>query len=241
LSVTGARPRVPTKAELDQIRYTPITASFSRIAELSRQIAGRRGLTADTDASGDTKGALLDIAELWEIYVLKVLRKATAPLNVVHGTRENTATKHMLRSDVTGQVLGKLIPDAVLYDGAEVVAVADAKYKPLHPRPSAQYGPKREDLYQMGAYLGQFLQASRERSLGLLLYPSDPNQQIAPSAELASPWSLDRYKKIAFLTLPHDEAEAVAKLQTNLIQMGVYPDNWLGWQIRSKSTSNGHR
>ncbi len=241
LSVTGARPRVPTKAELDQIRYTPITASFSRIAELSRQIAGRRGLAADVDASGDTKGVLLDVAELWEIFVLKVLRKAAAPLNVVHGTRENTANKHMLRSDVTGQVFGKLIPDAILYDGEEVVAVADAKYKSLHPSASAPHGPKREDLYQMGAYLGQFLQASRERSLGLLLYPSDPNRPTVPIAEFASPWSLDRYKKIAFLTLPHDEAEAVAKLRTNLIQMGVYPDNWPGWQIRSKSTFNGHR
>ena len=42
-TVTGARPRVPTKAELDRIRYTPITASFAPIAELSRQIANRRG------------------------------------------------------------------------------------------------------------------------------------------------------------------------------------------------------
>jgi hypothetical protein len=65
MPVTGARPRIPTKAELDRIRYTPITAGFAPIAELSRQIANRRGLAADIDASGETKVVLLDVAELW--------------------------------------------------------------------------------------------------------------------------------------------------------------------------------
>ena len=88
MAVTGPRPRVPTKAELDRIRYTPITAGFAPIAELSRQIANRRGLAADVDASGETKGILLDVAELWEMYVLSILRKAATPLSVKHGTRE---------------------------------------------------------------------------------------------------------------------------------------------------------
>ena len=69
MAVTGPRPRVPTKAELDRIRYTPITVGFAPIAELSRQIANRRGLAADVDANGETKGVLLDVAELWEMYV----------------------------------------------------------------------------------------------------------------------------------------------------------------------------
>ncbi len=103
MSVTGARPRVPTKAELDRIRYTPITAGFAPIAELSRQIANRRGLAADVDASGETKGVLLDVAELWEMYVLSVLRKAAAPLTVTHGTREKAATKKKAAEEAKGQ------------------------------------------------------------------------------------------------------------------------------------------
>ena len=35
MSITGARPRVPTKAESNRIRYTPITARFAPIAEFS--------------------------------------------------------------------------------------------------------------------------------------------------------------------------------------------------------------
>jgi len=70
VAVAGPRPRVPTKAELDRIRYTPITAGFAPVAELSRQIARRRGLSTDVEAKGETEGVLLDVAELWELYVV---------------------------------------------------------------------------------------------------------------------------------------------------------------------------
>jgi 5-methylcytosine-specific restriction enzyme subunit McrC len=213
MSVTGARPRVPTKAELDKIRYTPITAGFAPIAELSRQIANRRGLTADVDASGDTKGVLLDVAELWEMYVLSVLRKAAAPLTVTHGTRERAATKKMLHSDVTGQGLGTLIPDAILHAGGEIQGVVDAKYKSLHPSERAPHGPQREDLYQMAAYLGRFLPADSRASWGMLAYPLDPERPSIPHAEQFSPWSLDSDRKVVFTSLPHVASDAVAKLR----------------------------
>jgi len=191
MSVTGARPRVPTKIELDRIRYTPITAGFAPVAELSRQIANRRGLAADIDASGETKGVLLDVAELWEMYVLSVLRKAAAPLAVAHGTREKAASKKLLHSDVTGQGLGTLIPDAILHAGVTIRGVADAKYKSLHPSASAPNGPQREDLYQMAAYLGRFGPADGSVSWGVLAYPQDSARPSIPQAEQLNPWSLD--------------------------------------------------
>lgn len=219
MSVTGARPRVPTKAELDRVRYTPITAGFAPIAELSRQIANRRGLAADIDASGETKGVLLDVAELWEMYVLNVLRKAAAPLTVTHGTREKAATKKLLHSDVTGQGLGTLIPDAILHAGGAVRGVVDAKYKSLHPSVSAPNGPQREDLYQMAAYLGRFQAPVGNETLGILAYPCDPIRTSTPTAELNSPWSLDGGKKIGFISLPHESSEAVTKLRHFLAQV----------------------
>jgi 5-methylcytosine-specific restriction enzyme subunit McrC len=217
---------VPTKAELDRIRYTPITAGFSRIAELSRQIANRRGLSVDIDASGETKGVLLDVAELWEMYVINVLRKAAEPLNVMHGTREKAATEKMLYSDVTGRGLGTLIPDALIHSGAQIVSVADAKYKSLHPTASAPNGPQREDLYQMGAYIGRFRQTGGEGTFGLLLYPYDPERPTTPVAETSNPWTLDRYSKIAFVTLPHDTSEAVTKLRSYLRLIKPELNNW---------------
>jgi 5-methylcytosine-specific restriction enzyme subunit McrC len=211
--VTGPRPRVPTKAELDRIRYTPITAGFASIAELSRQIANRRGLASDVEADGKTKGVLLDVAELWEMYVLSVLRKAARPLSVRHGTRERAASKKLLYSDISGQGLGTLIPDAVLYAHGDVRGVIDAKYKTIHPSANAPQGPQREDLYQMAAYLGRFTPLNRQNGWGLLAYPHDPARPDVSRAEMGSPWSLDSNKKVLFASLPHNATEATEKLR----------------------------
>ena len=219
MAVTGPRPRVPTKAELDRIRYTPITAGFAPIAELSRQIANRRGLAADVDASGETKGVLLDVAELWEMYVLSVLRKAATPLSVKHATRERDASKKLLWSDINGQGLGTLIPDAILYARNDVQAVADAKYKSLHPSANAPNGPQREDLYQMAAYLGRFVPPDGRATWGVLAYPQDPSRPSVPQAEQFSPWSLHGGRKVIFTTLPHVASDAVIKLRTLIVQM----------------------
>lgn len=219
MSVTGARPRVPTKAQLDRIRYTPITAGFAPIAELSRQIANRRGLAADIDASGETTGVLLDVAELWEMYVLSILRKAAAPLAVTHGTREKSLTKKLMHSDVTGQGLGTLIPDAILHDGGMIRGVADAKYKSLHPSATAPNGPQRDDLYQMAAYLGRFIPPDDKNSWGVLVYPYDPARPSTPQAEQFGPWSLDGGRKIVFTALPHVASDAVIKLRDLIVRM----------------------
>lgn len=219
MAVTGPRPRVPTKAELDRIRYTPITAGFAPIAELSRQIANRRGLAGDVDASGETKGVLLDVAELWEMYVLSVLRKAAAPLTVSHGTRDKSATKKLLHSDVSGQGLGTLIPDAILLSGSVIKGVIDAKYKSLHPSTNSPNGPQRDDLYQMAAYLGRFQAPVGMTTWGLLAYPFDPSKSDVPLTEKNSPWSLGDGKKVGFATLPHNPVDAAAKLRALISQV----------------------
>lgn len=220
MAVTGARPRVPTKAELSRIRYTPITAGFVHIAELSRQIATHIGLSADINPSGETKGVLLDVAELWEMYVLSMLRKAASPLSVTHGTREKTITKKLLHSEVSGLGLGTLVPDAVIHEGLQIKGVVDAKYKPLQPSATAPNGPQREDLYQIAAYLGRFSQTAGSKTVwGFLVYPHDPARPNISPAEQNNPWSLDNGRKVVFTTLPHKASEAVGKLRTLLDPM----------------------
>ena len=211
-AVTGSRPRVPTKAELERIRYTPITAGFAPVAELSRQIANRRGLSADIEANDETKGVLLDVAELWEMYVLSVLRKAATSITVKHGTRQSAIAKKLLRSDVSGKELGRLIPDAVLFRQDEVCGIVDAKYKSIHPTVGAPQGPQREDLYQIAAYLGQYAR-NASSAFGVLAYPHDPSTTAVSFAESHSPWRLADGKKVFFLALPHESFEATAKLR----------------------------
>lgn len=137
------------------------------------------------------------------MYVLSVLGKAASPLTVTHGTREKEATKKLLHSDVSGQGLGTLIPDAIRLSGAAIKGLLDAKYKSLHPSASSPNGPQRDDLYQMATYLGHFQAPSGIETWGLLAYPFDPSKPDTPNAEQNSPWSFDDRKKIGFATLPH--------------------------------------
>lgn len=213
IAVTGSRPRIPTKVELDRIRYTPITAGFASVAELSRQIANRRGLSADIEANGETRGVLLDVAELWEMYVLSVLRKAATPLTVKHGTRERMTSRKLLRSDVSGKEIGTLIPDAILFQHGDVRGIVDAKYKSIHPSASAPQGPQREDLYQIAAYLGRYAPNTSTSALGVLAYPHDPSTPTVSFAESHNPWSLADGEKVLFVALPHEPAEATGKLR----------------------------
>jgi len=154
------------------------------------------------------------------------LRKAAAPLTVTHGTREKAATKKLLHSDVTGQGLGTLIPDAIFHVGGKIQGVADAKYKSLHPSSGAPNGPQREDLYQMAAYLGRFVPSDGRVSWGVLAYPLDPARPSIPPAEQFSPWSLDGGRKVVFASLPHVASDAVTKLRALIGQMASERDVW---------------
>ena len=218
IAVTGLRPQVPSRTDLDRVRYTPITAGFAPIAELSRQIANRRGLVGDSAPDGACQGILLDVAELWELYVLAVLRRAAAGLEVCHGTRELAAAGFLLRSEVDGASLGALRPDALVRDRRRTVGILDAKYKQLHPTALSRHGPQREDLYQLAAYLARFGSESGT-AWGALAYPFDPAQPERPWAELRSPWLLDARTRVVFVTLPHDLEPAAAKLRGTLSLM----------------------
>lgn len=214
IAVAGAHPAVPTMAELSRIRYTPITAGFARFAELSRQIATHQGLGASVAQDGATHGVLLDMAELWELHVLHVLRSACKPLIVRHGTHDSSANAKLLRSEVDGKELGTLMPDALLCDGERVRAILDAKYKQIHGR------PQREDLYQLAAYLGRFA-APDGKAAGALVYPQDPHRPEVAKIEAASPWRLDVGKRFWFVALPLDTGAARARSAELVAEMGL--------------------
>jgi 5-methylcytosine-specific restriction enzyme subunit McrC len=156
------------------------------------------------------------VAELWELYVLAVLRRAADGLGVRHGTRELAASGFLLRSEIDGAMLGALRPDALVSENGQTVGVVDAKYKQLHPTAFSTMGPQREDLYQLAAYLARF--GREPGTLGLLAYPFDPARPELPLVESRSPWTLDDKTPVAFVTLPHDLEAAAAKLRSLLLR-----------------------
>lgn len=202
ISVTPRHSDIPTAHDIKQVRLNTVTKAYKPLVALSMDILKSKGIQESPE--GSNQSLLLDVAELWEIYVLDVLREA-APLelDVTHGTYESEA--YLLRSLERGRPLGKLLPDYLVQQDDEIVAVADAKYKRLGDAP--WMSPKRDDLYQMTAYLSKFSSVLS----GSLLYPNwGEGESII---EQDNPWVLDSGQQINFFSLPIVKSEAVEKVK----------------------------
>jgi len=212
----GTRPRPPRRRDLDRIRYTPIRRPYEALVELSWQILSRGGFSSA--GSGEVDGLLLDMAELWERFVLTSLRRAaSSDVRVIHGARESLGRReYLLRSEddpTTG--LARMYPDIVVRRGEQVIAIVDAKYKRLTPRRTAPLGVTTDDAHQIAAYVATL--RADNTTVGMLAYPcepgpegesSPPTQQRPSPSEDAEPWLLPalgnriRTRRLSVLTGP---------------------------------------
>jgi 5-methylcytosine-specific restriction enzyme subunit McrC len=212
-AAVGARPQVPSLRDLQRIRYTPITRPFKEAAELSWRIARQEGFGATAEA-GQTEGLLLDVAELWELFLVHCVRRAFPNSSVEHGTTSGTRT-FLLTSDTAAAGaagLGRIKPDIVVCNGDELVAVIDAKYKRLaNVWPERPAGVARGDLYQLASYLSRLDPSGR--AAGMLLYPMDPGQEVPATAEARGLWLMEAGSRVRFVRVPVESAAAVEQLQ----------------------------
>ena len=181
-SAVGSRPKLPTAFELGRVRYTPITLPFKQAALLSHRIASKLGYSA-TDEAGTAEGILVDVAELWELFVLHCARRAIpAGFRVEHGTTAGRRD-YLLRSKENNSGMGRMKPDVLISQGNKVTAVIDAKYKRLASSQQRPGGVEQADLYQLAAYASQY----EPEQVAALLYPHDRDTEPA-HAEAQGPW-----------------------------------------------------
>ncbi|MBJ7289183.1 hypothetical protein [Williamsia sp.] len=206
----GPHPRLPRRRELDRVRYSPITQSYKGVAELSWRIAKNRTLGSSA-RSDDVDGVLLDVAELWELFLVRCMQKAAGSrFEVVHGTLAGATP--LLRSTVDpARQMGSLYPDIVVSDELGPRLIVDAKYKRL----DASSWVVREDLYQLTSYL--LAHAGGRDLRGALAYPEGESAESV--AEQYGPWSYSATGtpslESEFLRLPTDAdgcVEAMAAL-----------------------------
>jgi len=213
-AAVGARPRLPSLGNLQRIRFTPITRPFKQAAALSWRIARQEGFGAHADP-GHAEGLLLDVAELWELYLLQSVRRVAPELRVEHGTTESRRTLLLTSIADDGFGLGRLKPDILVWDRERLVAVVDAKYKRLRDVwPDRPAGVDRGDLYQLTSYLSALDPAGA--ALGALLYPDDPDdpsQEKISTAELKGPWRTESGSTVFFDRVPieRDGAEQMLR------------------------------
>lgn len=200
-AVTGPRPRLPTRRDLRRVRFTPITLPYRRAGWLSWEIARGRGIRSR--ATGErVEGLLLDVAELWELFVVHCARRALGRNAITHGTRLDG--RHLLHSRDGDHGLGRLYPDLVIGDHDRPRAVIDAKYKPLTP----PRGVDREDLYQLTTYLTSY----DTTPLGMLAYPELPHEATVAWEQHHGPWRSRHGHAVRFERLPIDQHNCVHRL-----------------------------
>lgn len=207
----GAHPQLPDRADLRAVRYMPISRRYQRVAELSYEIARHRGHFTSAKSS-DVSGVLIDVAELWELFLVHCARTAFGPNHVEHGTAEREGS-YLLRSSSGAASLGRLKPDILVRDpDGSLRAVIDAKYKRLRSWVGSPSGVDRGDLYQLAAYL-----AGHDVPLGVLAYPL--NDADEATAHSAGPWLTRDGQTARFERIAVTAAEAGEDLRS-VLRMG---------------------
>jgi 5-methylcytosine-specific restriction enzyme subunit McrC len=157
-----------------KVRYTPITDSYRPVVELSLAILANRGVKSSSNGKSHVLGTLIDMAEVWELYLFHLLRSALPEMVVRHTGRDQVSSSYLFHSTRGSDLLGGLRPDILVYEpsGKRIIGVLDAKYKTTKPSPDRPRGILREDLYQLNAYISAFGNQLNP-IVGALVYPSN--------------------------------------------------------------------
>lgn len=183
-AVDAAESRVP-------VRYSPITETYREVVQLSHAISRQQPSSSSASGSKNVLGVLIDMAEVWELYLFHLLRSALRKFEVIHTGRDVDGNNFLFRSTQSGEGLGKLKPDILVRSvrSNRLLAIVDAKYKTTRPSPERPDGILREDRYQIAAYLSAYGNAS-EMLQGALVYPATEKTPNIVALQSKSPWRI---------------------------------------------------
>lgn len=132
--------------EISKISFTKMTAPYIPVMELSKTILNHSNVTKGRGLRSD-RAYFVDVAELWEMYLLKLLQR--------HLTGYTVYSPNTRRGDYLLEGgMRQIRPDIIIEKDGAPVAIIDAKYKRYNRLGrTADQGVQREDLYQMSTYL----------------------------------------------------------------------------------------
>jgi len=144
----------------------PIFAPYKKVLEYARFIINGNNIEEKNDGKNETYGFIINVAELFEIYVTKLLQKEFSDWSVESPKIELYPNQFFAR---------KIIPDIVLIKDNDVM-VFDTKYKKMNMNGRDRYGAgdvDRNDFFQINTYMSYY-QNHKENynvKVGGLLYP----------------------------------------------------------------------
>jgi len=146
----------------------PIFAPYKKVLEYAKLIINANNLEEKRDADKKTFGFLVNVAELFEIYLYKLLQKEFPDWEVVHEEplevyKSNFYSRHMY-------------PDIVMKKDKDIM-VFDAKYKKMNFTKGIGDGQigdlDRSDFFQIHTYMSYYQNSNYKVKVGGLLYPME--------------------------------------------------------------------
>ena len=167
LESIGVSNSTVTIEEIDSIKFNKLTYVYKDVVEVSKLIISHHN--SKHDATSNWYNGLsyfIDIAELWEMYILKLLQRKLKEFrvyspNIIGGEYLLNGKSRSIR------------PDIIIEKKGRIVMIIDAKYKrysKIGQSASEINCVSREDLYQMCTYLYHYGNEG-DKIVGLFVSP----------------------------------------------------------------------
>ena len=151
------------KAIKSKALQNPIFAPYKKVLEYARFIINGNNIEEKNDGKQETYGFIINVAELFEIYVTKLLQKEFSDWKVESPKIELYPNQFFTR---------KIIPDIVMIKDNDVL-VFDTKYKKMQMRGTKEgiWDVDRNDFFQINTYMSYYQNQNFNVKIGGLLYP----------------------------------------------------------------------
>ncbi|MGH2279496.1 5-methylcytosine restriction system specificity protein McrC [Aliarcobacter sp. ERUVET-7] len=145
----------------------PIFAPYKKVLEYARFIINGNNIEEKNDGAQETFGFIINVAELFEIYITKLLQKEFSDWYV--------ESPHLRLDEKFGKTYlysRKIIPDIVMIKDKNVI-VFDAKYKKMNFNyiKGNSVDVDRNDFFQINTYMSYYQNQNYNLKIGGLLYP----------------------------------------------------------------------
>lgn len=185
-------------SSIDDIIYTKMNEVYRPVMEFSKAIISYHVAeeTSNMQVQGES-AFFIDMAELWEMYLLRILQKNLGSEYTVYSP--NLSAGGFLLEDEYRSIR----PDIIIEKDNKVVMIVDAKYKKyktLGKTAQNNSSVSREDLYQMTTYLYHYGKEGNP-ICGIFVSPEAANQNEKPKSLEHNP-----LHKIGLVNMEIDEA-----------------------------------
>lgn len=159
------------QAQQSKALQNTIFAPFKKVLEYAEIIIQQNNLEENATGDKETLGFIINVAELFEIYITKLLSTAFPNWTVESPKIDLYPNQFFQR---------KIIPDIVMTQDSKVI-VFDTKYKRMKMDGRNQFGAgdvDRDDFFQINTYMSYYQNQGYKLKAGGLIYPMESFEQI---------------------------------------------------------------